>query len=160
MTQNPPEHSFLRDESLVALNEVIVACYEAADSHQEAAAVLAEAESGEGDLEGLFRELAERRFALAELLSEEVRHLGDLPDRPDSDKEALAGLGKRLLSHLVSDRNRELIEESQRAEELLAERLQDAAKTPQPAAVTKIFEALETDLDEARGRLNAAGKGH
>jgi uncharacterized protein (TIGR02284 family) len=105
----------LRNELQIALNDLIVACLEAADGHEAAAEIL-----GDDPLAEALRDLAGARRELAGQLGERLRTLGDLPREPDADLETVRELAARVMAALSADHRQVLLDERSAAEAHLA----------------------------------------
>jgi uncharacterized protein (TIGR02284 family) len=105
----------LRNELQITLNDLIVACLEAADGHEAAAEIL-----GDDPLAEALRSLAGARRALAGQFGEHLRALGDLPREPDADLETVRELAARVMAALSADHRRVLLDERSAAEAHLA----------------------------------------
>ncbi len=138
----------LRDDRQVALNQVLVACEEAAERHLLAAERLADdAESA------LLASLARERADVAEELAEEVRRLGDLPDTPDADREAVEEVIGWIKTALGGDEREHLLAQADKDEAILAQRLDAALAQDLAAATREVLERLGDQVPRARRRL-------
>jgi Domain of unknown function (DUF2383) len=134
----------LRTELQVALNDVIVACQEAADGHETAADVIPDA----GLAARLKAFVTERREA-AERLGEHLRELGDLPRVPDSDLEALRDLVSRFKSALSPEEWRSLLDDRIQAEQHLVACARAALALEQREATKALLHEIEHAAIEA-----------
>src|SRR3546814_20014112 len=73
----------LRDERIIALDDVVVALKNAAAAYEDASGIVAGS-----DLEVLFIELSGRRQKIATKLADPIPALGDLPSEPAADRKA------------------------------------------------------------------------
>lgn len=144
----------LRDDRQAALNQLAMACQNAADHYRDVAELL-----DDPGLERLFQELAGERQQAADALAGQLRRLGDLPQAPDGDWEAVDGLLTRVKTLLAEDRRRALLEEQERREAELAERVEAALDLELPAAARAALEALRRQVTATRSRLAAARAG-
>lgn len=140
----------LRDDRQTALNDVVVACAEAADGHAHAAQ-LVEAH----ELARVLEALAEQRSAAADELGEHLRGLGDLPKAPDSDLEAIRELAERVSAALSADEQTRLVEERERAEAAVEETVAAALDYGLPTATRDVLVRLREEARLARERLRA-----
>lgn len=138
----------LRDDRQTALNDVILACTEAADGHSRAAQ-LVEAQG----LARVLEALAEQRTAAAEELGEHLKTLGDLPKAPDSDLAAIRELVERVSAALSSDERTRLVEERERAEATVEEAVTAALDDGLPTATRDVLVRLREETRLARERL-------
>jgi uncharacterized protein (TIGR02284 family) len=142
----------LRDDLQTALGAVVVACLEAADGHEAAAALVEDAA-----LAGLLRELAGERRTAAEELSRDLRALGDLPRTPDSDFEAIELAVTHLKAWLAQEPARTLAEERAGAEAAIQDAIGEALAQPDlPEDGRRHLDALRDQVVRARARLEAA----
>ena len=141
----------LRSELQVALNDVVVACLEAADGHERAADFELDPE-----LADLLHALTEERRSLAEALGERLRDVGDLPRAPDSDLEAVRGVVSRLKAALSADERQALLEERAAAEANLEQAAANAlGRDDLPADARALIEQIRERARDARDRLTA-----
>lgn len=144
----------LRDESEVALNDLIGLCDTAAETYETAARVVAEHDA---DLAALFRELgADRRRMEADLRAQDER-IGDVPHGVDPDYTTLHDLFVRLKSAFAADERRTLVAECEAAENQLVARLATALALALPQQTAAILRRMHYDVTAALGRLAAAG---
>lgn len=108
----------MRPEAVILLDGVMEAANDSAEAY-----VLAAQWAGEGDLGGLFHQLANQRRNMAEALAAEVRKLGHAARERDTPAGAAHRLMARLKSTFLTDRPRALIEECERADTIFAHRL-------------------------------------
>jgi uncharacterized protein (TIGR02284 family) len=139
----------LRSELQVALNDVVVACLEAADGHERSADFELDPQ-----LADLLRVLTEERRSLAEALGERLKATGDLPRAPDSDLEAVRGVVSRFKAALSADERRALLEERAVAEANLEEVAASAlCRDDLPADARALVEQIRERARNARDRL-------
>lgn len=108
--------SILRSDFLVSLNDLIVACREAATQHWTAADVC-----GDEDLEQAFRRLSRDRNAAYEELAGKVADLGDVPNAPAHEKELLSSVVTRVKAALSEDEVSRLFDDCQEKEARIVE---------------------------------------
>lgn len=141
----------LRSELQVALNDVIVACHEAADGHETAADVIPDTE-----LAARLGALARERREAADQLGEHLRALDDLPKVPDSDLEALRDLLSRFKSALAPEEWESLLDDRVQAEQQVAGYVRAALALEQrdeARAVLRRIEAAAIDACEYLTKL-------
>jgi len=139
----------LLSELQTALNEVVVACLEAAEGHEAAAGMLAD-----DRLAGVLRELARARREAASELGDVIRQLGDLPPAPDPDLEVARELASRVKAALSPDERQTLMPERAAAEAHLEACIAQAlarADLPEPARASLL--RLSASSQDARDRL-------
>lgn len=140
----------LRDDRQAALNDVILACAEAAEGHAHAAE-LVEAQ----ELARVLEAVAGQRSAAADELGEHLQKLGDLPKAPDSDLSAIRELVERLSAALSLDEQTRLVEERERAEATVEEAVTAALAYDLPTATRDLLVRLREEARVARERLLA-----
>jgi uncharacterized protein (TIGR02284 family) len=144
----------LRDESEVALNDLIGLCDTAAETYETAAKVVAEHDA---DLAALFRELGEQRRRMERELRAQDERIGDVPHGVDPDFTTLHDLFVRVKSAFAADERRTLIADCEAAENGLAARLGTALTLELPQQTAAILRQMHYEVTAALGRLAAAG---
>lgn len=140
----------LRSDWEVALDEVIVACEEAAEGHAEGA----RHPSAESEIGAFLTELARQRRQQAAVLEERLRALGKLPRTPDRDSETIRHLIERVREAVSRDGARVLLDERARDEARLLERVEAAlARDDLPAGTAELLRPLRDAAAAARQRL-------
>lgn len=143
-----------RSEQEVALNDLEAATREAADFYADDTDALRS-----GPLAQLFADLAARRDRYASRLAELIRRGGDLPAVPDTDRETLLRLGKRLRAALAPDAVAEILADRIAAEEALyglIERAQAEVRRPELRA---LLDEFRRDCEQARDELGRLRRG-
>jgi hypothetical protein len=140
----------LRNELQTALQDLEVACLEAADGHEAAAAILAD----DDPLAPVLRELAGARRAAAERLGDHIRQLDDLPAEPDADLETARDLAARVMAAFSADQHHTVAVERAAAEGHLVA-LAEAALDQHGLAddARRLVEQIRTDAAAAQQRL-------
>ena len=142
----------LLSELQTALNDVVVACLEAADGHEAAAGMLED-----DHLARMLRDLARSRRKAADELGDVIRELGELPPAPDTDLETVRELASLVKAALSPDERQTLIQERAAAEAHLEACIAQAlARTDLPEQASSILQRLSTSPQDARDRLAAA----
>lgn len=141
----------LRDERIIALDDVVVALKDAADAYEDASGIVAGS-----DLEELFIELSGRRQKIAATLADHIRALGDLPSEPDADREALGNVVRHVKSMLSDDEWRGLIAEREEDERELSRRVEAALRETLPEPVLETLRECRSEVSSALDRLSAA----
>lgn len=127
----------LKEERVVALNDAVALCLDAAQLY-EAAAAQAEDSAFAAELEALAR----RRREAAESLSAEVRRLGELPSAPPQEElQLLEQAAQQLRASLAEASDRQLRDDCRDKEAAIAE----AARTVQEHDLSE--EALQAAAD-------------
>lgn len=129
----------LRDETLVALNDLTVACREAAHRHGSAAEM-----SDDPALRDRLAALARRREEAADRFAEAMIARDDIPGAPSEELELLEAAATKLRSVLGSDETREALRDCLKKEQRLAE-----------AAAAALRHDLDPRLRETVGALHA-----
>jgi uncharacterized protein (TIGR02284 family) len=141
----------LRDDKQTALNELIVTCKDAADRYHDSAQV-----THDTNLSALFQRLGERRYEIARKLEDQLRNLGDLPRNPDSDLEAIESLVTRVKAALSPDDQSTLIEERERGEVAIGEKISAALATDLPPETQSLLRELSDEVASTTIELRAA----
>ncbi len=138
----------LRDDRLAWLNDLEVHLLEALERY-----VLAEHYFEGADWQRFCRERIEHYRHEATVVQEIVRALGDLPDVPDADREAVAEVSVRLRGlapdHEIALRER-LAEEERRVRQLAQEGLAFTL----PDGSSDVLERIRDDAAQAESRLH------
>lgn len=143
----------LRDESEVALNDLIKLADTSAETYETAAQVVTGQDAG---LAALFTELAGGRRAMEAELRALDRSIGDLPHDADEDYATMHDLFVRLRGLFAGDERRALIEECETADQEFSQRLLTAQQLQLPDTVAARLKQYHFDVTAALGRLAAA----
>lgn len=146
----------LRNELQTALNDVVVACDEAADGHEHAATFL---EEQDGEPVRLLRALAEQRRAAATELGDQLRGLGDLPKAPDTELETLHDVVARVKAALSADERQAVLEDRAQAEAAIEQAATTALRLPVPDRCRELLAQLQEETRLAQQRLVACQTG-
>jgi len=146
----------LRNELQIAINDVVVACAQAADGHEHAAASL---EEHDAEAVRLLGALAEQRRAAAAEIGEELRALGDLPAAPDTERETVHELVAHLKAALSADERRALLEDRAQAEAAIEQAADAALRMPVPDRCRELLTQLHEQAGLARQRLTSGQAG-
>jgi uncharacterized protein (TIGR02284 family) len=142
----------LLSELQATLNDILVACLEAADGHESAAGMLVE----DDRLAGMLRDLAQRRREAADEFGKLVRETGALPPAPDADLEVARDLASRVKAALSSDGRQTLMQERAAAESHLEACIAQAlARADLPESARERLLQLSTSARDAHDRLAA-----
>lgn len=145
----------LRTELQTAMNDVIVACEDVADGHENAAEFIED--------EAIARtllDIAAVRCTAAEELAEHLRELGDLPKAPDSDYETVRDALARFKAALSPDERETIIGERLAAEQALGEAVMRALERPElPDRTREVLLQLLDDVRAAQEQLAGLRKG-
>ncbi|HUO83368.1 MAG TPA: hypothetical protein VM616_10995 [Gammaproteobacteria bacterium] len=117
----------LMNDKQVAVNDVILRLREAADHYAHAARAIED--------DRLAKRFAERCRSLADMaagLESHIRRLGELPRRPDPEREALEELLMRLGAGIIADERSRHIHALRRREEAIEEAAVAALRQPLP----------------------------
>lgn len=131
--------SILRDKAMIALNELSVACREAANRYAAAAEAAEDAE-----LAARLDELAGSRTAKADELAQIIVEHDDIPDVPNSERELLHNVATKLSAVLSADERQALLRACESADAAVVE----AAEQVLALSVDAPAEALARGLRE------------
>ncbi|HEV2610421.1 MAG TPA: DUF2383 domain-containing protein [Noviherbaspirillum sp.] len=140
----------LRSEQQLALNDLESLCMEAADQYTAVAGKTADV-----SLSALFEELGHHYEQLAKELAVHIRALGDLPQSPDPDREAVDSLVSSIKAFFSNDERIPLIEERQAAEQAIAQAAHAALQLELPAAAIATVQRILAHAENAGSRLDA-----
>ncbi len=139
--------SLLREKNLVALDNVVVSALKNADHYEEESARLS------GELARYFKELANRRREAAEDLGAILRRSGDMPNKPDQDRESFEEALSRLKAFVASNEELALLRERVKSERELAETVKEALNFPVPEESRPILQELEAEIGKTLMKL-------
>jgi uncharacterized protein (TIGR02284 family) len=139
--------SVLRSEIVIALNDVVSACREAASQHQTAADAC-----GDEALRGALAALSRERSAAIDEISQKVQELGDVPNAPPHEKELFESAVTRVKAALSDDELTALLDDCQAKELRVAEA---AAAAVAHAGDDALRTRLERLGDDAKTRIPA-----
>lgn len=142
----------LRDESEVALNDLIGLCDTAAETYETAAKVV---EPHDADLAVTFREIAAERRRMEADLRAQDRRIGDVPHGVDPDYATLHDLFVRLKTAFAADERLTLITECEAADTQLSNRLAGALTVSFPETTSSLLRQMQFDVTATLGRLAA-----
>ncbi|WP_193222281.1 DUF2383 domain-containing protein [Alkalilimnicola sp. S0819] len=137
-----------REDKQVALDELIVACREAADRYRYDAQLL-----GESAIAELFLRLAEERQGWAERLERRLRELGDMPSVPDPEWEVLQNWKERLRAGLGGSAPEALLAAREEGEKALAQALSQALQQDLAPAAREDLQRMQGLLAQGRQQL-------
>lgn len=138
----------LRNERQIALNEIVVACKEAADIYEACAERV-----HEPDFASMLRETAtERRAALPDLESW-LKSIGDLPREPDEDAETAREFLTSIKSALASDERQPVVEDCEEAEQSLEQAIAVALRLDFDKPLRRILKRIYEQAKAGRKRL-------
>jgi uncharacterized protein (TIGR02284 family) len=141
----------LRTAAESALDAVAEECRDVADYYRTARHI-----AGQEPLAELFGQLEARRNAFADDLAAEIRRMGNIPDVPDADREALEHLAVRVKTLLATDKGHALIESCRKMEERLTETVEEAMQHDLPASTLQLLRRLQADGMRADAELTDA----
>lgn len=140
------------DDNVVALNEVILACRDAAARYETAAKIL-----DDENLSNVFRELAAGREQTALRMENALKHMGHLPSEPDPDKQALKILWTKVKAAVKNNEKEVLFSECMALEIRIDEKCKDALEQPIPESVIGILIELKQESTAFRQWLEREG---
>lgn len=152
----PPDHGaekgndeMIRDDRVVALDDVIVALKRSIQDMGEEAATHTPPDALTDALEAI----AARRAPLVGRLEEAMRDLGDLPSAPDADRQAFSHVAARLKALLSNSETRALLDAALDDEDALLEAIDAALTENLPEPVKDLLRTVRADSEEARATL-------
>lgn len=140
----------LMQERLIALNDVVVACQDAARQYDAYTDRLADTE-----LVALFRTLVDERESLARRLSAHVRELGELPREPDVELEQVQQLVSRLKASLSVDERLTILDERIDCEQQIEAVVATAERFEWTSETTECLRAARQGAARAGEQLRA-----
>ncbi len=140
--------SLLRSEYLVALNDLIVACRDAAACHLRAARLIEDRA-----LADELTALGKDREAIAEQLAAAMLTKDDIPNAPDSEKVLLDAVATRLKSALSRDDTLQLLHDSEVREDAVTEAARALLRRDDEDGLHEKVSALRDDATSRLSRL-------
>lgn len=141
--------NLLRSDLMVALNDAIVACREAADQHRLGAEAC-----GEEEACATFSMLAERRQGAADALAQFVIAAHDIPNAPTAERELLAAAFSRTKAALLPDTLHSLAADSRSREQFLAGAVAAALAQGPEGALRTALQHLGEDVQRGLESLD------
>ncbi len=132
----------LEDQRLVAVNEVILSCSDAADQYETASSIVEDL-----NLREFFLRLVEARRVFVSSLEEGMRSLEKLPMAPDAEKEALESLWMRIKATVKKNHEEVLLQEGVRLEKHIRTCTEKALKQELPAQLLQTLEEMKQEAD-------------
>lgn len=140
----------LRDDSEIALDELIAVCNDALEDYQSAARTV-----DDPRMAAMFRELAEERKSMVEALKRQVRRRGAFPRDRDTEVAAAHRMTARLRGLLADNERAAMIEECERADRVLARHMA-ANELALPKPARRMVQGFERRLEAGIKRLEDA----
>ena len=140
--------SILRDEVLVALNALIVACREAANVHATAADLLPD-----GALASALSGIAQDRADAADAFAEAVIAKDDIPNAPSGEKELFEAAAAHVKAAISRDETRHLLLDCKAKEDRVADLATTVLEHEVEPEVERRAEALRADASSRLERL-------
>jgi uncharacterized protein (TIGR02284 family) len=140
----------LRDDSEIALDELIAMCDDSVDDYETAAR-----SASDPRLARLFADLAEERRAMRDALKRQVRRRGAFPHDRDADAATAHRLTVRLRGLLSENENRAMIEECERADRILVRHM-SANELALPKPARRLVERFERTVEAGLRKLEDA----
>lgn len=146
--------SAMRSDAEVALDDVTVGCKRTAEHLADAAEVIQE---DSPSLAALFRDLAERRSALAADLERQMLEMDAYPGAPDADREFVGQLARRL-RHVLSSHDEEALldDRLQESEDLASDISTALSRGDIPAVARDLLRQAQTRVAGDLERLAEA----
>jgi uncharacterized protein (TIGR02284 family) len=141
----------LRDEIQTALNEVETLCLASADDYASSAG-----KAEDPTLARQFEGVAQQRRALAAALAPHIRALGDLPQVPDPDREAVEHVLVGIQAFLSGDRTASLRAHHLRTDAQLQQALASALQQRLPNETHSLLERMLQQVELTRHWLEGA----
>ncbi|MFO7965953.1 MAG: DUF2383 domain-containing protein [Desulfobacterales bacterium] len=135
----------LENENVVALNNVILSCREAASRYHTASTLL-----DEGSLKKVFTSFADYREDVARRLEAAVKRLGSLPMDTNPDKQTLEMLWTRIKSAVENDKIHILLTEGFDLEENIIDACDHALACPLEEDLTRTIARLKRESATCR----------
>ncbi len=139
----------LRSDLMVALNDAIVACREAADQHRTGAEAC-----GQDTACAAFTALAARREEAADRLAKFVIAAHDIPNAPAAERELLAGAFSRTKAALMPDTLQSLAADSRVREDSVANAVGAALAQGAEGDLRVALQALAQDVVQGLDSLS------
>ena len=147
----------LRDEQEVAVNDLVIALWEAAESYGTAAGIV----TGPGRAE-LFAAAGDGHRKLAAALEDEQQALGHLPKAPDPETGLIRDAASHLKARLAEDEVIALLDERRQDEERIVACGQVLLDVTEPGPLGDLarqaIEAARRNIEEIERLAAAAGK--
>ncbi len=140
----------LMPEHLVALNDVVVTCRDAARQYDADIDRLSNA-----DLATLFGALVEERERFARELSAQVRDFGGLPREPDVELEQVQQLVSRFRASLSLDERLTILDDRLENEHAIEAAVAHARQFQWPRATATCLDGVREAVERAAERLRA-----
>ncbi len=141
--------SLLRSDSLVALNDLLVACREAASCHRTAADTCPDP-----DIAKDLAALAQDREDMAENLAETLIAMDDIPNAPNEEKELIEATLTRVKSLLGESEILQLLEDCRTKEQRVAEAADVAVAQKLDKSLQRKIASLRDDATSRMADLN------
>lgn len=140
----------LRDEKLLALDEVTQGSQLVLDHLQQFADAL-----DNPAISRLFLELAEQHRDYVARLDYQVRCLGELPSRADSDREFVEYLASLFHGTIIEDREEVFLDKAINLEKTVREKIDSGLAIELPDDVRSLFTHMRSEIDQSLSRLQA-----
>lgn len=147
--------NIIRNEQQASLNALGIALQESVDHFQYAIDILEKSTET-----ALMEELASNRQAFVERVDAALRELGELPGKPDDDRETVANLIHRLTALFASDGASKIIEQRLVAEQHLAGLAADARQSGVEGKTRELVDDVALHIQDATDQLQAALRHH
>ncbi|CAN5130451.1 hypothetical protein BH24PSE2_BH24PSE2_22570 [soil metagenome] len=142
----------LMNDKQVAVNDVILSLREAADHYADAAQAIDDEVAADA-----FVARCRACSETADALESHIRRLGELPRRPDPEREALEQLLTRLGASLQADDRVRYAHALAHKEEGIEEAAAGALRQPLPEDTLAVMEKVRNEAAEQKARLEEIG---
>ena len=143
----------LRSDDILALDEVTEACQRAADYFEKFAEKV-----DESQLSALFRDLAESHRRHVEQLDRQVEAMGELPSRPNAERETLEWVATWMRSVFSASQREALLEKAAETEDRLAQSIEQGLEVDMPQEARQLLKDIRETVGAALERISSARK--
>ncbi|WP_213995197.1 hypothetical protein [Arsukibacterium sp.] len=130
--------------------EILKLIIETTDYYRSMAELLAE-----DNLEAAIAEIAGNRESFIAPFQEVVKQLGELPARPDPDKELMQKIGGELTKFFSADAKNAILDKCLHEDDKLADLVRRTALGEQSAAFQQKLDALADNLNDTKKVIQA-----
>lgn len=131
----------LRSDNILALDELTEACQLAADHFKEFVQL-----TNDDELVVIFARLSQDHQHEVSQLDAQVKRMGELPRRPDPDREALEYLAIRLRTTAGENKRKKLLDKAKELEEGIRQKISTALSQELPGETRSLLLALQRQV--------------